>query len=122
MVDFNFDNLVGLLTKVTKDKKLEWRSESDGSFNTIVGKCPISISTSYDPTVNIDEYTISLSNANGEVFYSETYNDSSQQYVKLDRLYQVIRDSILHITESENDIMTSLESLNRQQSVDELPF
>lgn len=80
------------------------------------------MSTDYDSSVGINEYTLSLYNAKGEKFNSYTYNESSQEYVILDQLYTSIRDSIYHISESEQDIMDSLGKLNSQIPEDDLPF
>ena len=122
MNDFNFNELVGLLTRVTTYRKLQWTPTSEGPFDAKIGKCTIEMSTDYDSSVGINEYTLSLYNAKGEKFNSYTYNESSQEYVILDQLYTSIRDSIYHISESEQDIMDSLGKLNSQIPEDDLPF
>lgn len=117
-----YNNMVSLLIRVTNSRLLAWTAY-ENVFSTKVGGCSVQLSSYYDTSVNINEYSLGLFNANGEQFETFSYNESDGGYSQLDELYNAIRDSIYHITESEKVIMDTLEELSKKIPEDnELPF
>lgn len=116
-----YSNMVTMLTNVTSYRLLKWNVVESG-YTTKVGECTITLSTDYDTSVNVNEYTLTLYNANGERFETFNFNESDSEYSQLDSLYKAIRDSIYHITESEESIMKTLKDLSSKIPDDELPF
>lgn len=122
MTTSDYENMVSMLIRVTDNRLLDWTEDEKG-FTASVGNCSIRLSTYYDTSVNINEYVLSLFNTKGEKFESFSYDESDNEYSKLDTLYHSIRDSIYHITESEKNILDSLEDMSKKIPEDsELSF
>ncbi|MCH3980535.1 MAG: hypothetical protein LKE41_01190 [Prevotella sp.] len=115
-----YADMVSMLIRATDYKKLSW-TESENNFTAKVGECSIQLSIYYDTSLNINEYILTLFNSNGDKFETFNYNETDSEYSQLDTLYNSIRDSIYHITESEKDIMDSLQNMTKDIP-DDLPF
>lgn len=115
MTDEQYTEMVDMLISVTKDKKLSW-SELTNGFCTQINGCSLKLITYYDSAIGYSGYTLVLLNQEGKEFCSfdkaEAIDDV--EYRHLDLLYQTIRDSILHITESEKNILDGLKELLNQ--------
>lgn len=109
MTQQQYNDMVEMLISATKNGKLKW-DELTGKFKTKVNNCPISLSYTYDLTINDSVYLLSLSNSSGHQFasYSFSESDAGISYKRLEDLYSAIKDSIYHISESENNILNGL--------------
>ena len=112
MLNEQYKEMVSMLISATKGKKLKW-SEIQNGFTTRINGCPIELLSYYDSSVGYSGYTLSLSNKNEKQFcsFDKTETIDHEDYKELDLLYQTIRDSIFHITESEANILDGLKQM-----------
>jgi len=111
-----YNEMISKLKDATDLRMLSWEKKdgnNDSSFSSTVGKCRLDINSYYDNMIDDDTYSLCLYNEKGEVFrilnYSPSNNNS--QFVELPNLYASVRDSYYHITESEKNIMDTLNSM-----------
>ena len=110
----NYDLIVDLLLKATKLEKISWEKiSSKNGFGTNINNCCVTVSTSYDFTIDETSFSLTLSNTKGEEFanYYSSENSDKNEYVKLRSLYYAVRDVVYRITESENLIISGLKEV-----------
>lgn len=117
-----YTSMVDMLISATLDKKIKWEEEAN-SFSMAIGGCKLKLTSSYDFTVNASSYSLELFNRDGELFETFSYSEDVDEanFQQLDRLYNVIRDIKLKISESEKYIMEGLKKLINPFD-DGLPF
>lgn len=132
MTDSQYNEMVLMLTKATKSRKLSWTwDEQSGEYSTKLGDCSVVISSSIDFQMQSESVSLMLKNANGDQF--DSYNRNSvidpEGYSDLEALYAEVRDSYFKIRESESTILSKLRELTTEpqtipssSSDDDLPF
>lgn len=122
----NYDLIVDLLLKATKLEKISWEKiSSKNGFGTNINNCCVTVSTSYDFTIDETSFSLTLSNTKGEEFanYYSSENSDKNEYVKLRSLYYAVRDVVYRITESENLIISGLKEVMKQSDeTAEIPY
>lgn len=122
----NYDLIVDLLLKATKLEKISWEKiSSKNGFGTNINNCWVTVSTSYDFTIDETSFSLTLSNTKGEEFanYYSSENSDKNEYVKLRSLYYAVRDVVYRITESENLIISGLKEVMKQSDeTAEIPY
>lgn len=122
----NYDLIVDLLLKATKLEKISWEKiSSKNGFGTNINNCWVTVSTSYDFTIDETSFSLTLSNTKGEEFanYYSSENSDKNEYVKLRSLYYAVRDVVYRITESENLIISGLKEVIKQSDeTEEIPY
>lgn len=122
----NYDLIVDLLLQATKSEKISWEKiSSKNGFGTNINNCCVTVSTSYDFTIDETSFSLTLSNAKGEEFanYYFSENSDKNEYVKLRSLYYAVRDVVYRITESENLIISGLkEVIEQSDETKEIPY
>lgn len=122
----NYDLIVDLLLKATKLEKISWEKiSSKNGFGTNINNCCVTVSTSYDFTIDETSFSLTLSNTKGEEFanYYSSENSDKNEYVKLRSLYYAVRDVVYRITESENLIISGLKEVIKQSDeTAEIPY
>lgn len=122
MTQEQYKSMVDMLIKATLNRKLSW-NEANGDFYTDIDGCALWVCLNYDFTVNISSYILKLFNNDKVEFETFTYTESEnhEEYQQLGKLYNIIRDVLYKITESENTILKKLEKLTTPED-DDLPF
>lgn len=122
----NYDLIVDLLLKATKLEKISWEKiSSKNGFGTNINNCWVTVSTSYDFTIDETSFSLTLSNTKGEEFanYYSSENSDKNEYVKLRSLYYAVRDVVYRITESESLIISGLKEVMKQSDeTAEIPY
>lgn len=122
----NYDQIVDLLLKATKSEKISWEKiSSKKGFGTNINNCCVTVSTSYDFTIDETSFSLTLSNTKGEEFanYYSSENSDKNEYAKLRSLYYAVRDVVYRITESENLIISGLKEVMQQSDeTAEIPY
>lgn len=122
----NYDLIVDLLLKATKLEKISWEKiSSKNGFGTNINNCCVTVSTSYDFTIDETSFSLTLSNTKGEEFanYYSSENSDKNEYAKLRSLYYAVRDVVYRITESENLIISGLkEVIEQSDETKEIPY
>lgn len=122
----NYDLIVDLLLKATKLETISWEKiSSKNGFGTNINNCWVTVSTSYDFTIDETSFSLTLSNTKGEEFanYYSSENSDKNEYVKLRSLYYAVRDVVYRITESENLIISGLKEVMKQSDeTAEIPY
>lgn len=122
----NYDLIVDLLLKATKLEKISWEKiSSKNGFGTNINNCWVTVTTSYDFTIDETSFSLTLSNTKGEEFanYYSSENSDKNEYVKLRSLYYAVRDVVYRITESENLIISGLKEVIKQSDeTEEIPY
>lgn len=122
----NYDQIVDLLLKATKSEKISWEKiSSKNGFGTNINNCCVTVSTSYDFTIDETSFSLTLSNIKGEEFanYYSSENSDKNEYAKLRSLYYAVRDVVYRITESENLIISGLkEVIEQSDETKEIPY
>ena len=122
----NYDLIVDLLLQATKLEKISWEKiSSKNGFGTNINNCCVTVSTSYDFTIDETSFSLTLSNTKGEEFanYYSSENSDKNDYAKLRSLYYAVRDVVYRITESENLIISGLkEVIEQSDETKEIPY
>lgn len=115
MKDDDYKNMIDMLIQATVENKIKWTEYTNprGSYITSVEGCGLKIWPDYDIQIDESSYAISLANPDGRVFstYSYSETDNQEEYQHLGNLYNVIRDAVFRITESENLILSGLRNM-----------
>ena len=112
MTETQYNELVSMLIRATKEQKIKW-AELQNGYRTQINECPITLRNYYDSSVGFSGYTLLLSNKEGKVFGTSDKAETidGDEYNQLDLLFHAVRDSILHITASETSIMNGLKAI-----------
>lgn len=112
MTNEQYTNMVDMLIFATVKEKIKW-IEQNGDFFVDINRCQISLSSSYDISIDSSTYSLSLINIDGIVFETYTFDENSdkEKFDKLNELYGIIKDKTYKISESENLIINGLEEL-----------
>lgn len=112
MTDTEYNQMVDNLIFVTKNGKLNW-TENNEIFYTEINGCPLSLDSDYDPNINSAYARLSLSNSDKVVFATYTYyaDSNKEEYEKLMKLWEAIRDKLYQISVSEKKIFDALNDM-----------
>ena len=112
MTNEQYMKMVKMLIAATVSEKIKW-IEQNGDFLVSINKCQISLSSSYDISIDSSTYSLSLMNTDGIMFETYTFDENSdkEKFDKLNILYGIIKDKTYKISESENLIINGLEEL-----------
>lgn len=108
--------MIEKIKDATDFRLLTWEKldqDSDESFSCQIGKCKVEITSYYDSMIDNTTYVLYLYNGSGQLFQSLRYSDAEveSKYSSLADLYDEVRDSYYKISESEKNIMETLDSL-----------
>lgn len=114
MTDEQYEKMIELLKTTTQKGKLEWNYyNSADKFYTYVNNCKVELSIHYNAGIQDSVASIELYNQDGLSFATYTFYSKVDinDYNLLNELDDIVRDKYYKITESENLIISGLETI-----------
>lgn len=112
----DYKEMIAKIIEATQFGMLKWENkgvDSDDLFTCQIGKCHVELTSYYDSMLDDTSYVLSLFNEDGQLFNTlrGSTGGGDNQYSSLANLYDDVRDYYYKITESEKDIMDSLNQM-----------